>query len=306
MAYFKKYFFLFSCLFILSNQYLSSQEYYPLQVGNRWDYFFSHTEHPIIGPYKYDSVSIQIVKDTICSNGKRYFVMNRKDLANRNIIRYDPDSNSFYYNDQLCDTNEYQFFKLNSKILDRYETCGNIVTIDLSYITDVFGYNIISKKFYLDALVAHSVWLSDKFGIIKEYFDGEPPGTTYDTYELIGCIIDGKKYGRLLNVQDISEIPKKSNLLQNYPNPFNPNTTISYQISSETNNNYTHPKRNNNYVKLIIYDILGREVAKLVDEYKPAGNYKAEWNARNYPSGIYLYELITNGLIQTKKMILTK
>ncbi len=57
---------------------------------------------------------------------------------------------------------------------------------------------------------------------------------------------------------------------------------------------------------LKIYDILGNEVATLVDEYKPAGTYEVVWNATGLPSGIYFYQLKTEGLFETKKMILMK
>ena len=57
---------------------------------------------------------------------------------------------------------------------------------------------------------------------------------------------------------------------------------------------------------LKIYDVLGNEVATLVDEYKPAGTYEIEWNAGNYPSGVYFYQLKSENYVETKKMILLK
>ena len=84
------------------------------------------------------------------------------------------------------------------------------------------------------------------------------------------------------------------NLSQNYPNPFNPSTKISWQLPI------------GNWQTLKIYDVLGNEVATLVDEYKPAGNYEIEWNASKYPSGIYFYQLKSENFIETKRMILLK
>jgi hypothetical protein len=83
-------------------------------------------------------------------------------------------------------------------------------------------------------------------------------------------------------------------LQQNYPNPFNPSTKISWQLpvgSQQT---------------LKIYDVLGNEVTTLVDEFKPAGNYEFEFDASGLPSGIYFYQLKTEGFVETKKMILVK
>jgi hypothetical protein len=83
-------------------------------------------------------------------------------------------------------------------------------------------------------------------------------------------------------------------LSQNYPNPFNPSTIIGYQLPISSN------------VTLKVYDLLGREVATLVDEYRPAGSYEVEFNASDLTSGIYFYKLQTDNYIETKKMILLK
>jgi len=81
-------------------------------------------------------------------------------------------------------------------------------------------------------------------------------------------------------------------LMQNYPNPFNPTTAISYQLSALSQ------------VDLSIYNILGQKVATLVSEKQPAGDYKVEWDASGFASGIYLYHLQTDEFSETRKMIL--
>lgn len=83
-------------------------------------------------------------------------------------------------------------------------------------------------------------------------------------------------------------------LEQNYPNPFNPATQIKYSIP------------NDGYVVLKVFDILGREVAILINESKPAGIYEVEFNASNLSSGIYFYSISTNAFHQVKKMLLIK
>jgi hypothetical protein len=83
-------------------------------------------------------------------------------------------------------------------------------------------------------------------------------------------------------------------LEQNYPNPFNPSTVIRYQIPV------------NSDVTLKVYDLLGREVETLVNEFKPAGKYEVEFNANNLNSGIYFYNLEADNFRETKKMILLK
>jgi len=81
---------------------------------------------------------------------------------------------------------------------------------------------------------------------------------------------------------------------QNYPNPFNPSTTIKYQISQ------------NEFVSLKVFDILGNEVAELVNEEKPSGNYEVGFNASRLTSGVYFYTLTSANFNKTKKMILLR
>jgi hypothetical protein len=89
-------------------------------------------------------------------------------------------------------------------------------------------------------------------------------------------------------------IPAEFTLLQNYPNPFNPTTKINYQIPELS------------FVTLKIYDILGSEIATLVNEEKPIGSYEFEFDATALPSGIYFYRLQAGSFVETKKMILIK
>ncbi len=88
-------------------------------------------------------------------------------------------------------------------------------------------------------------------------------------------------------------------LNQNYPNPFNPSTKISYSIPSSNKSQMSN-------VKLIVYDVLGREVATLVNEQKPAGNYEVTFDASRLSSGVYFYQLRAGSFVSTKKMILMR
>jgi len=91
-----------------------------------------------------------------------------------------------------------------------------------------------------------------------------------------------------------SNLPERFELYQNYPNPFNPLTTIKYDIVKAQD------------VKVIVYDILGREVATLVNAQQRPGTYEVRWDASNVSSGIYFYQLKTKDYVDTKKMILLK
>ena len=88
--------------------------------------------------------------------------------------------------------------------------------------------------------------------------------------------------------------PHNFSLQQNYPNPFNPKTIINYQLSM------------NSDVSLIVYDVTGKEIVKLVSQYQTAGQYAVVFDATNLPSGIYFYKLQAGEFVETRKMILLK
>jgi len=103
------------------------------------------------------------------------------------------------------------------------------------------------------------------------------------------------KYSQQVGIQNIStEIPSAYSLGQNYPNPFNPTTKIRFDV----------PKSGN--VEISVYDMLGRKVTSLVDQKLRSGTFETEWNASDYPSGVYYYKLTTDGVSETKKMVLLK
>ena len=98
----------------------------------------------------------------------------------------------------------------------------------------------------------------------------------------------GKKDGDILSVEE-DIVATTFALERNYPNPFNPTTTIQYSLG------LAGP------TKLMIYDVLGRELVTLVDEYRPAGTHKVVWNTSGLPSGVYFYRLESSILIAHKR-----
>jgi hypothetical protein len=99
----------------------------------------------------------------------------------------------------------------------------------------------------------------------------------------------------LTGITNENGTPVSFELKQNYPNPFNPSTTIEYNLSKAS------------YVTIRVYDVLGRQVGLLADEYKQAGSHQVNYDASRLSSGVYYYKLATdNGFSETKKMILTK
>jgi photosystem II stability/assembly factor-like uncharacterized protein len=109
-----------------------------------------------------------------------------------------------------------------------------------------------------------------------------------------GLILSTVCAGAIGIKNESNTIAKSFFLSQNYPNPFNPVTRIKFDL----------PKSSN--VKLVIYDILGREIVTLLDENKKPGTYEVDWDGSNYASGVYFYKLITDEFVETKKMVLLK
>lgn len=111
-------------------------------------------------------------------------------------------------------------------------------------------------------------------------------GTDYDFATL--------KYSIVTGIDPSNNKPLSYSLSQNFPNPFNPATTISFEIPSA------------GQVKLSVYDVEGKEVAVLINDYLVANKYNINWNAEKVTSGVYFYKLQTNEFTSTKKMILIK
>ncbi len=126
--------------------------------------------------------------------------------------------------------------------------------------------------------------LAKGIGILRYEWEG---GKT----ELLGCIIDGKEYGTLVNVINANnDLVPKLFALKNYPNPFNGQTIISYSLPTES------------YLSIKIYDLLGREIITLFSGHKRGSTYIEIWEPKNISSGIYIAELNTKTQILTTKL----
>ncbi|MCH8034088.1 MAG: T9SS type A sorting domain-containing protein [Bacteroidetes bacterium] len=134
----------------------------------------------------------------------------------------------------------------------------------------------------------------------------EIAGGAIDGIDYLSAIDSVKKYSIIaqnfydtqfplpVSVNDETFIPQTFELKQNYPNPFNPSTKIKFSIPSSS------------FATLKIYNALGEEVKVLLDNELTTGTYEVEWNAVGLPSGVYFYQLKTQGYVDTKKMLLLK
>ncbi len=145
------------------------------------------------------------------------------------------------------------------------------------------------------------VWVTEDFGV--HWADGRTGLPKYGVWSLavVGTDLFAGTWGAGIWRRPIAEMttsvgpegrsgPYVFGLDQNYPNPFNPTTVVSYQLSVASN------------VKLVVYDILGREVSVLVNERKNAGSYEVTFDAGGLASGVYFYRLTAGSFTQTRKM----
>ena len=273
------------------NQYSS---YFPLKAGNLWVYSWYNTQWGQSGRLK------KKIDSSFTANGHTYFKYQdyfyRVDSLSANVFMYTPGSGcSWSPNEKMCDS-------LSARLNDTVKySCGSYITrcADTNNI-NLFGSSRRSKHFAFG--YNGRVFVKD-FGIYEIYTG---TGTAFYAEHLIGCVINGILYGdtNLVGVNQISSvIPEAISLTQNYPNPFNPSTKIKFTIPLSRGVS----EGRGVLARLVIYDILGREIATLVNEQLQPGTYEVEWDGSNYPSGVYFYQLsINNEQLATKKMVLVK
>ncbi|MCB0747528.1 MAG: immunoglobulin domain-containing protein [Ignavibacteriae bacterium] len=144
--------------------------------------------------------------------------------------------------------------------------------------------------------------ISDMFGgsIFSEQFESGKNSFTITNTEVNNAKLILCYSNIILSNNDIQQLPNEYSLSQNYPNPFNPTTTIQYAIPTSSN------LAKEGLVTLKIYDVLGREIATLVNEKQNPGIYTVQFDATKYSSGIYFYRLQAGDYVQTNKMVLMK
>ena len=134
--------------------------------------------------------------------------------------------------------------------------------------------------------------IAQGFDSVVVHYDSHPP--TCQDYGVI--YLADNMLVTPFNVTAVSEgeLPEMFTLSQNYPNPFNPSTTISYRLPTQSN------------VTLKVFDVLGREVATLVNSVEQPGYKSAKFNANNLVSGVYYYRLQAGNFVETKKLVLLR
>lgn len=273
-----------------------TQDWFPMEVGNRWDYNITIYSHG--GNWSHFNGTTKIVEKEDFGTEKDYYIFSSIGIFNHKILRIENDSlYAFIIEDSteclllafnLEDSIFYPASCLEDSVAYLYNTNGNYFGFPDSQQSHGSGYIIyeISKKF--------GFVFSDDFTL---------GGLSETWYYLSGCIISDTIYGVLLDIDELTNDNHITfQLHQNYPNPFNPTTKIKYTIPSVE----TRHASSLQMVTLKIYDVLGNEIATLINEEKPAGEFEIEFNASGLPSGVYFYQLKAGSFIETKKMLLLK
>jgi hypothetical protein len=207
-----------------------------------------------------------------------------------------------------------------------YTTNGGSTWTELQYLT--FGATLLSSVF-VDGNTGWSVGAAGN--IVRTTngggtWDSLVSGTTNTLYSIFfvnnstgwtvgynGTILkttNGGGTGYVIGIEKTgSEIPKQFSLNQNYPNPFNPSTTIRYEVPLSKGGESMSPRGFSGeglFISLLIYDALGRQISTLVNSELSPGSYVVEWNAADYPSGIYFCRLSAYNYSETRRMVLLK
>ncbi|MBN8570707.1 MAG: T9SS type A sorting domain-containing protein [Ignavibacteria bacterium] len=185
--------------------------------------------------------------------------------------------------------------------ITRYSSYGS-VTYNMKFFDLYTGYRTVKEGFLSSYQIQKTTdagetffnmnFYSDSRSLRKFSFINQNTGWVAGSG---GTILKTTTGGSSIGIQQVSSyLPDKFYLEQNYPNPFNPATVISFQLPAA------------GFVKLKVFDLLGREVANLLNENLSAGSYKYDFNASDLTSGIYFYKLETENFSETRKMVLVK
>jgi len=269
--------------------------FFPHSVGNIWEY-----DTPYWGITRFE-----IIKDSIGNDGRIY-------LFYGSI--FDPlwsiDTLAAIVYDEPINFN-WQYYKLSADSGDSwmvvYEDSnsgrnGKRALVKNRYPSIVFGIptELLEIEYYElnwgDTVIneysihINTETLAARFGLILNWYEEPSPLNKI----LRGCVIDRDTFGIITSVEDIIKLPEDFYISQNFPNPFNPLTKIKYRLDSKK------------FITIKVDDLLGSEVATLVEAEKPAGVHEIIFDGSSLASGVYIYRLSTNKNTISKKMTLVK
>jgi len=291
-------------LLVIFSEICFAQSAYPLNINNVWVYRDAFGRHY----HRYE-----VVDTAISINDTNYYKLNNLSYEfSGGFYQWNSYSRITEENYLVC-YDEYgayidpqiKVYKINSLPGDYWQNeiappgfgIEHYNVLDTSYYL-LFGTSTkIREVFLTDSILREDYFYwSENFGLVQyTVHDFELGNYIY----LRGCVINGVLYGDTtfltVGIDDVQTTPiAEYKLYQNYPNPFNPITTIEYELKEYA------------LVNLKVYDLLGNEVAILINEEKYAGRYSSRFNGNGLSSGVYFYKLTIGGNTQVRKMILLR
>ncbi|MEK9138444.1 MAG: T9SS type A sorting domain-containing protein [Bacteroidota bacterium] len=277
---------------------VSAPQYFPLDSGNVWQYYVT-----LLNPEPPDSnyyMTARVLGDTLMPNGKRYKVIDKFPLSGfgpwygRSFVRIDSITQTvrLYSLFRACPDSELAPIRLVLDSMTYHDCRGVTIMADT-------GRSQIGLIQHTARHQSYS-WFD---GFSNHYILHEEIGMSFfRQWELAGwqgrlvaARINGVQYGTFVGVlEQRHHSPDHFVLRRNYPNPFNPSTIIKYEIPSTS------------YTTLKVFDVLGREVATLVDGVEEPGYKSVQWDASGVASGVYFYRLSAAEFVQTKKLLILK
>lgn len=299
-----------SQIYFNSQTLLVAQSYVPLNIGNVW--VWESIEYNPYSSIRYKNIVIDT--NFFLHNNYYYKILLNPNSTSDSIFAYARynNSDSIYYTYSFSYNREIPYYKLNFALDD---TLSYPISPNFNYTKTVVD---IMQNLAFDSLVTirrihynrgglaqgHETW-TDAFGMLTS----KGSETSFDVaFRLRGCVINGRLYGDTSTVVSINENdipPNKFHLYQNYPNPFNPSTIIEYEVDEYA------------FINLTVYDVLGNQIAVLVEGAKYPGKYSERFEgnsvAGGLASGIYFYRITVHSgnlsserKMQTKKMFLLR
>ncbi len=279
------------CANLYSQTDTSAARFFPAAIGNAWHY----RDQPVK----------TLTRDSITA-GNRFLFFDTSSVPEYaidsalHIVQYPTDP----YQRRLR-------YKLNANLMQWWIVSDTsfgppaiAARVDSVFWGSLFGVTTQMKAigFYYAQLVGDTIiplnwrneeYLAAGFGFFLSFYD--PPWVPNE--ELVGCVIDGRRYGTLVSVRDqgiFPVVPISSRLYPCFPNPFNPSTAISYFLSEAGK------------VDVTVYDVLGRAISNLVDEAQDAGFHSVRFDSKGLSSGVYFVRLTARHFTATTKIIHSK
>lgn len=265
--------------------------YFPHRLGDTWQYWVVNTPE-----YELRTV----ISDTLGPDGAYYSAINWIGMGC--CARYRVDTVNYTVKEPRLSVYNYLLLQLGAQTGDRWIVRREdstwrgttIARVVASYFAWVAGGFFHTKEVdYTDSasgLLLITYYFADTLGIIGEDHDAFP------VHRLRAARINGRTFGTFVGVQEPAtpEVPLAPRLAQNYPNPFNPSTTIRFTLAAD------------GHASLVVRNLLGQEVRRLIDERREKGEYRMEFYAGDLPSGVYFYTLVTPEGASTRRMMLLR